>query len=541
MTRDSFLVLPPRIRADVAGYRAEVSRLCASDPSSAAFRTYCASMGVYEHRQSGRYMVRVRLGAGLARAHELDRIADLAATHGDGVLHVTTRQDIQIHGVEIGATADVQEGLVEIGLSARGGGGNTVRNVTACPRATVCPTALFDVAPYAIAAAEHLLRFDRSYGLPRKFKIAFSGCPHDCAFASVNDLGFFAHEQGGRKGFAVYAGGGLGRQPMAGVIVEEFIDVSRTFVVAEAVERLFDRLGDRTNRHRARLRYVLRDLGEAAFIAEYRKQVALVDRDATAAPPPAVRPLAPAFDTPPPGDAGAPDGFLPERDPARFTLVVRLRNGRIPAEDLKIVAQIARTVGDGVVVATQEQDLLVPGIRAVRIDQARTLMGTLRFDCRATGTKVVACTGASTCRLGLCMSPALADAIANRLAALPNGGAAPETIRISGCTNACGNHTIATLGFEGRARRHEGRLMPLYDVVAGGEPGEGRARFAERLGAVAARRIPDLVAEIAERGVRDAATLRKVVEHHAALPDETPDELFRDVGTDRPFSLPGAQ
>jgi sulfite reductase (ferredoxin) len=536
---ETLLRLPARVRQDVAGYGAEVARFQRGEINAAAFRAFRVPMGVYEHREAGRFMVRVRLGAGLALPHQLERIARLGGQYGNGVLHVTTRQDIQIHDLTLESTVAVQEKLLEVGLSARGGGGNTVRNVTACPRASVCPKTAFDVAPHAIATAEYLLQSPRSFSLPRKYKIAFSGCSDDCAFASVNDLGLFAHERDGRQGFAAYAGGGLGPQAAAAVLIEEFIEPAQIFLVAEAVQRLFDRLGDRANRHQARLRYVLRRLGREAFVDEYRKERAAVEREGLAEAVTAPRPIPASFTgTPGATDAPVPPGFLAERDPTRFTLHVQLQNGRIPGADLTKVAHIARDLGAGLVAATQQQDLLVFGIPAEGVAAARAAIAELDVPATSRRPKIVACAGASTCKLGLCLSPALADALEQRLGSVDTAGG-PEAIRLSGCPNACGNHVIAALGFEGRARRHNGRLMPLYEVLADGRPEENHVKFGERLGAVPARLIPELVAEIYAKGLASVEALRPLVARYARVPDQVPEYFYVDVGGSEPFSLAG--
>jgi sulfite reductase (ferredoxin) len=192
---EPILRIPKSVREDVLAYRSHVEKFLQGDTSPVAFRAYRVPMGIYEQRVVGKYMVRIRIGAGLVLPYQLERIAQLSKKYGNGIVHVTTRQDIQIHEANLEDTPDILEGLLETGLSSRGGGGNTVRNVTACPRAGVCPKEEFDVAPYAIATAEYLLPFKSSYNLPRKYKIVFSGCSADCAFASVADLGFFAHNK----------------------------------------------------------------------------------------------------------------------------------------------------------------------------------------------------------------------------------------------------------------------------------------------------------------------------------------------------------
>jgi sulfite reductase (ferredoxin) len=525
----------------VAGYRDQVERFERGEINAAAFRAFRVPMGVYEHRESGRFMARIRLGAGLALPHQLDCIAELAERYGDGIVHVTTRQDIQIHSVALADTATIQEQLLDVGLSARGGGGNTVRNVTACPRASVCPTAEFDVAPHALAAAEYLLQLARSYSLPRKYKIAFSGCAEDCAFASVNDLGFFAQVRDGRLGFAVYAGGGLGAQPAIAVQIEEFIESDAVPLVAESVERVFDRLGDRSNRNRARLRFVVRRLGTEAFVAEYRREKAALQSEGLGAPAVAARPLraaVPRDGTQTSTPLAAPPGCLPERDPERVTLLLQLQNGRLPAADLRTVATMARSFGVGMVVATQQQDLLLVGVARARVAEAQAALEKLSVRVQPRTPKIVACAGASTCKLGMCLSPALAQAVETRLAGVGTRQG-PTSIRISGCPNSCANHTIAPLGLEGRARRSQGRLLPLYEVLWGGRVGKNQVRFADRVGSVPARVVPELLSEVYRRGLANTDDVRTLVAEFARLPDPVPEEYYVDVGDTKPFSLDG--
>jgi sulfite reductase (ferredoxin) len=513
--------------------------------SALAFRAFRVPMGVYEQRQEGRFMVRVRVGAGMARPFQLRRLAELSLAHGDGILHVTTRQDLQIHDVPVEGTAAVQEKLLEAGLSARGGGGNTVRNVTASPRALVCDQAPFDVTPYAVAVAEYLLQSKSSYNLPRKFKIAFSCCPSDCALASVNDLGFFAHVRDGREGFAVYAGGGLGPRPRAGVLVEEFIAAGEVFAVAETVKRLFDRLGDRVNKHRARLRYVLERLGPEEFAAEYRKERDAVRREGLSGAAPPIRDLAasclPGYaEGGSPGPEPLPPGVWREKQPGRFTLHLRLSHGQIPAPDLVKVAEAAERFGLGLVLATQQQDLLIPAVPGGRVAEAREFLKALSVDVFHTRPKIVACAGAATCKLGLCLSPFLADAIDERLReAGVSANGAPGGIRISGCPNSCGNHCVAGLGFEGKALRRQGRLMPCYEVLAGGRCAEGGARFGQRLGTLPAKAVPAFVAEAYLSGVTAVEDLRRLVAAHGKIPSEAPGDWFVDFGASTPFSLAG--
>ncbi len=535
------LKLPERIREDTRTYRTQVEKFLKGELSPVAFRAVRVPMGIYEQRQSGTYMVRIRIGAGLVSGTQLRRIAQLSRQYGNGVIHVTTRQDMQIHEVKIEQTPEVLESLLEVGLSSRGGGGNTVRNVTACPRAGICPHEQFDVAPHALAVAQYLMQFDSSYNLPRKYKIAFSGCSDDCALASVADLGFFAHRRNGMKGFAVYAGGGLGPNPAVAVEIEEFIEEHEIFEVAETVKRLFDAYGDRSNRHQARLRYVLARFGPEEFTRLYRKERERVKRQGLEGKvPDLVRGPESASGKAVAAECTARD-LLPEKNRGLHTFRLVLPLGDIPADDLLKIAHIAETCGTGTVRTTQQQDVLIPSVPKAKLGMVRKELRTLSFDVSGGGrSKVVACAGASTCRLGLCLSRGLAKAIEDTLTPPSAPKADDVTIRISGCPNSCGQHFIGNIGFQGHAKRVNGRLMPCYDVLAGAQMAEGAARLAEPIGTLPAKRVPEFVVQALKTGATTPERLRELVQKHAQLPVEAiPEDYYRDWGSEAPFSLAG--
>jgi len=519
---EPILHIPETVREDTLAYRDKVGEFLAGQTSAVAFRAYRVPMGVYEQRAAGKFMVRIRIGAGLVLPFQLDKIARLSKEHGNGIVHVTTRQDIQIHEVGIGETPDVLEGLLDAGLSSRGGGGNTVRNVTACPRAGICPDEEFDVTGHSIATAEYLLADRSSFNLPRKYKIVFSGCSADCAFASVADLGFFAHNRDGVKGFAVYAGGGLGSNPAAAVKIEDFVEASEVFEVAEAIKRLFDKHGDRANKHKARLRYVLARVGASEFIRLYRQERDTLNVEGLPSKAPEIRDIA--------SDYPAPKGSVAVR--------LWLKNGDIVADDLTTVGRIAARYGQGLVRTTQLQDIHITGVAPGDVDEVNDELKKLSVNVFGDGgPKVVACTGSATCKLGLCLSRGLSDAISKRLG---QTGDCDTVIRISGCPNSCANHYIADIGFQGKAKRVNGRLMPFYNVLADARTVEGDARLAETIGTVPAKRIPDLVAEALSNPSVDKELLKALTAKHGDISTESlPDDFYYDFGSDEPFSLAG--
>jgi sulfite reductase (ferredoxin) len=520
--KEPILHIPETVKEDTLSYRSKVKEFLDGQTSPIAFRAYRVPMGVYEQRTAGKFMVRIRIGGGLVLPFQLQQIAELSKVYGNGILHITTRQDIQIHEVNIEDTPDILEGMLEVGLSPRGGGGNTVRNITACPEAGACSKEEFDVAPFAIATAEYLLQDRSSFNLPRKYKIVFSGCSQDCAYASVADLGFFAHKENGVEGFSVYAAGGLGSNPAVAVKIEDFIKADEIFAVAEAIKRLFDKHGDRTNKHKARLRYVLARVGIEDFIKLYQKEKDTLKAGGLPFKAPSIRDIS--------SDYPVSEGS--------FTVRLCLKNGDIPADDLKSVGQIAARYGQGLVRTTQLQDLLITGVATENTNRTNNELRDLSINVFSNGgPKVVACAGASTCKLGLCLSRGLSDEISSRLS---QTDLSDTIIRISGCPNSCGHHYIADIGFQGKAKRVYAKLIPFYDVFVGAKMVEGDAHLAEKIGTVPAKRIPDLLAEAVSKERIEKELLKSLTTKYSDISKASlPDDYYYDWGSDELFSLAG--
>lgn len=547
------LRIPDNIIKDTLSYRDKVYGYVQGETSFASFRACRVPMGIYEERSKGQYMVRVRIPSGMALPHQVEKIASLSKAYGNGTVHVTTRQDFQIHGLRIEDTPDVVEKLLEVGLSPRGGGGNTVRNVTACPRAGVCPDEEFDVSGYSVALSEYLLSNNSSFNLPRKFKIAFSGCPRDCAFASVADLGFFAHEKGGMRGFAVYAGGGLGAHPRVGIKIENFVPEARIFYVAEAVKRLFDMHGDRTNKHQARLRYVLKRLGQEEFLRQYRNELRKIlshDLANIAHKIPEVYDLRSrlglgtnSINPLKVGNRVSLKNTFVEKNPGFYSVELHLKFGEVPANDLQKISQMAENFGEGLVRTTQSQNLLICGVEGERVNQLFSALKGLTIDVINGGRpEIVTCTGASTCKLGLCLSQGLAEEIMKNLSREASSSRFRDiAIRISGCPNSCGQHYIGDIGLQGNARRVNGKLMPFYDILFGADIREGYACLSEKIGSLPAKSVPIFISDILEGGSPVTSSQVKILinRYNESQPDKLPSEYYYDFGAALPFSLAG--
>ncbi|MDO8302582.1 MAG: nitrite/sulfite reductase, partial [Sedimentisphaerales bacterium] len=486
--------IPENVKKDAIAYRGQVQRFLDGQMNPIMFKAYRVPMGIYEQRVSGAYMVRIRVPAGIITAEQAAMVGRLSKQFGNGIVHVTTRQDLQIHSVAIERTPDVLEQLLEAGLSTRGGGGNTVRNISACPKAGLCRNEIFDVSGYATALTEFLVSQNESFNLPRKFKIAFSGCAKDCAFASIADLGFFAEVRDGVGGFAVYAGGGLGAVPAVAVQIEEFISVNDIFETALAVRNLFDKYGDRVNRNRARLRFVLQKLGRKKFIETYKAELA------------AVKTLGLSFKTPLPQLNNSNGSFAQSAPIARgvrmqkqqglYSVRLFLKLGDIPADDLIKVSELASKFCDDTLRTTQSQELLLINVPQKNIDSVLAGLKLLSVDAlNLKGPKLIACTGAATCKLGLCLSRNLATEIDDQIDKSHGALRDDIDIRISGCPNACGGHFIADIGLQGRATRVNGQLMPAYDILVGGSARRDGAKIGVSAGSLPARAVPAFIVE----------------------------------------------
>ncbi|HEY1693843.1 MAG TPA: nitrite/sulfite reductase [Polyangiaceae bacterium] len=474
---------------------------------SEKFRAFRLLRGVYGQRQTDVQMFRIKIPLGLLGPEQLVAVAEVADRYSRGFGHVTTRQNIQLHFVKLEDSEALMRRLDEVGLTTREACGNSVRNVTACELAEVCPDAAFDVSPYGEAIVRHFLRHPLSSTLPRKFKIAFSGCGTDCAFGAIHDLGFVAQVRDGQRGFKVYAAGGLSTTPQAAITLHDFVPAAEIGRVGEAIVRLFDALGKRDNKARARMKYVLRRLGEEGFRQKYTELKAQVDAEALAElrlpENPRNEPAAPVAEAPGP----LPSGYLrwrsacvvDQRQDGYAAVYVRLFLGDVTSAQLRALAGILPRFGDGTLRLTIDQNILVPWVDRRSLPSlfvALREIGLARTDVH-TAADVTSCPGAESCNLAVTSSRNVARAISERLE-LPDvastAGAAGTTIKISGCPNSCGQHHVADIGWHGAAKTVNGTAYPMYQLHLGGGVDAQGAHFGRQVVKVVARRVPEAVA-----------------------------------------------
>jgi sulfite reductase beta subunit-like hemoprotein len=480
------------------------------DLTADQFRAFRLLRGVYGQRQEGTQMIRVKIPFGRLDSRGLEALADVGETYSRGFGHVTTRQNVQFHFVKMTDVEALMRRLDEAGLTTRDACGNSVRAVTACEVAEVCGSAPFDVSPHAEAVTRQFLGHPLASSLPRKFKIAFSGCASDCAKAAIHDLGFIAKVENGEPGFRVVAAGGLSSSPQNALVLHEFVRAGEIGRVGEAILRIFHRLGNRENRQRARLKYVRKKLGEQGFRDKYAEVRAEVDAEAAAElalPPPANRaPSGPVVDA----EALPRDGaylawrstsVIDQKQDGYVGAYIRLQLGDTTSEEMRAIGRIADELGDGTVRLTIDQNILLPWVdkRSVPALYARLVAAGLARRDLHTVRDVTSCQGADTCNLAVTSSRAVASAITARLEADglgAEGDVAKTLIKISGCPNSCGQHHIADLGFHGGAKNTGDGAVPVYQLHLGGGVDERGARFGRQVVKIVARRVPDAVVRL---------------------------------------------
>jgi sulfite reductase (ferredoxin) len=499
--------IPANLASEIEELDSYIKRYLAGDLDAATLKVRRVPFGCYEQRRDGSYMVRIRTTGGELTPLQLRAMAVIASRHGSPSIHITTRQEFQIHDIALEHVIPSMRELLEFGLAARGGGGNTVRNVLVSPDAGVGVDEVFDPSPYAFALTTRLIAEADSWLLPRKFKIAFSNSDADTSYARFNDVGFIAQLRDGQQGFRVYVAGGLGTKPQVGHLLRDFIPVGDVYAVTTAVKCLFDQHGNRKNRNAARLRFLWNSLGEERFRQLYEEQLQLVRDQALAPlvledlPTRTIAPdLAPAADDSPDFHLWQQRYVEPQKQPGLFSVLVPVFLGNISEEDAIRLARFLEPFGDSVLRATFGQNLRLRNIPAALLPNVFHVVreiGELASAPRLLGNSI-ACTGADTCRLGICRPKGALTAVVEKLTAstLDLNPIADFRLNLSGCPNTCGQHMLADLGFYGNVARRGQQMFPAYAVVAGARVGDGEARLAQPIDRVNARDLPRFVEDV---------------------------------------------
>jgi sulfite reductase (ferredoxin) len=563
--------IPAAQATEIALFKERIDQLEAGQLDTEDFRKFRLNNGLYGIRgTTDEHMIRVKIKWGNLTADQLDALADIAEQYATPkCAHVTTRQAIQMHHLKRRDIPALLQKVAEAGLTSREACGNTVRNVSACPMAGVSPEEVFDVRPYAQAVVDYFLRNPLQQNLPRKFKFAFEGCPTDHARVAIHDFGAVAKikEINGKKvrGFQCYVGGGLGASPFSAQLIEEFTPEELLLPTAEAVVRIFDRYGNRKDKARARIKFVVKEWGiekMRATILEERK-LAMMTRSGAisfALNPHAFDEQPPKVDLPAsisePSDANykrwKETNVRQQKQAGYVSVIVRCLLGDIYVPEMHALADIARKYCGGRMRTAITQNLYLNWVPEkvlplLYADLVKTGLAEANAERVADITR---CPGADTCQIAITHSKGLA---ANLTPIFTNGMANAEElqdikIKISGCFNSCGQHYIADIGFYGTSKSVNGKDVPHYVMLLGGYTTEGLAKFGKPTIQVPARRVPDAVKALLNfyRSDRQGdekfrpfvervgtAKIKELLQEYTTIPSfETNPKMYEDLGDD---------
>ncbi len=519
------LTLEPQIEHELDRFEDAVGRYLAGEIDDDAFRVFRLNQGIYGQRQGGHnQMVRVKVPHGRLEPDQLEMLGYIADTYSRGWGHLTTRQNVQFHFVQLEQVSELLRLLAAVGLTSREACGDTVRNVAGCHLAGACPYEVLDISPWAQATTDHFLRNPIAQRLPRKFKINFSGCATDCGQAMFNDVGVIAVNRplaDGtlEPGFRVFIAGGLGANPHPAQALEEFTPRDQLLATIEAILRVQDHHGNRDNKLRARMKWLVDTMGIDELRERIFKERKFLIASATypAGIPAVVNEHgdAPAgMGTEIPADGGVPvelRGVDPYRRWELANVVRGRANGTVSAyascrlgdvtsDQFRGLARLQRDLAFEVRV-TNRQNFALRGLTEDELPGLHAGLGEL--DMAEAGAElardVVACPGADTCNLAVTQSRGLADDIGKSLEEAGLADVGGVRVNISGCTNSCGQHHVSDIGFFGLERRAHGRPAPGYQMLLGGRVGNMEIAFGEKATKLPAKRASEAVVRVVGR------------------------------------------
>jgi sulfite reductase (ferredoxin) len=539
-------------------------------------------------------MVRIKVPGGEILPAQLEKLASLSEAFSIGSAHVSTRQNIQLHWVQLEDVSEVMRGLVEVGLTSREACGNTIRNVMCSPLAGVCPDEQFDSTVYSKAIARFFLRNPMCQNLPRKFKINFACCEKH-GLVRIADIGLVPMTKDGSQGFRIYLGGGLGAASFIGYLLEEFTSEEKLLPTCMAVVRLFDRNGNRENMARNRMRYLVNEMGWEKFQKMVLKERSIVmmttalstesmfnlsaeeedqylpkeNRNGTK--------LLRMFREPNSSNTNAYDRWvhsnvIAQKQAGYYTVFVTLGAGDVTANQLRVLAGTIRELSmEGAARNTPQQNFAIRFVNGNDLPEFFNRLASVGLSNPGalTITSAVGCSGTTSCNLAITNSHRLAKEIQYKFLELgldTDDMLFDSTIKISGCPNSCGQHEIATIGFFGGASRIGSVMAPTYTMLFGGSAGE-RGELGRVVMRVPAKRVIDTVLNIIEiyrkergegetlrqwidqvlRGkavgsIRDIEDIKRALAAVVQLPpvDQQP-ESYQDYGSDVRFTAKTAK
>lgn len=503
--------IPQADKEDIVELKERIDQFTSGKEDEEKFKLYRLTRGVYGQRQQGVQMFRIKIPYGKITAEQLVACADVSDKYATGNLHLTTRQDIQLHYVKLKDTPDVWVGLTSAGLTGREACGNTVRNLTASVEAGIDPDEPFDITPYAHATAYYFLRYPVCQEMGRKIKPAFSSSDKDTAYTYFHDFGFIPKlNEKGEKGFKVVVGGGLGAQSIQAPTAHEFLPTDKIIPFMEAGLRVFDKHGEREKRHKARMKFLVKKLGIEGFMALVNEQMKSIKHQSYpideniiehATAPEYFEPTAVEITDKAKYDLFLKTNIYNQKQSEYKGVFVKVLLGDLSSDTARDLAPIVKKYAADDIRITLNQGLLLRFVHPDHLPELFVALDELGlaepgFDSLA---DITACPGTDTCNLGVTNSTGLAK----RLEGLVRDEF-PEyledqsiKIKISGCMNSCGQHMAANIGFHGSSIKKENKVIPAQQIVLGGGfDKDGQPLIAERIIKLPTKRIPEAVRTI---------------------------------------------
>jgi sulfite reductase (ferredoxin) len=495
----------PIVQKDIIDLERKIQLFKEGKIDDERFRSLRLARGVYGQRQEGVQMIRIKLPFGKVSSEQLVRITKVSDEYSTGRLHITTRQDIQIHYVSLDRTPQLWADLEKDDITLREACGNTVRNITASENAGIDPEEPFDVSPYAHALFQFFLRNPVCQEMGRKFKMSFSSSDKDTALSYLHDLGFIPKIVNGERGFKVMLGGGLGSQPSHAELLSEFVPVNQIIPMTEGVLRIFDRYGERAKRLKARMKFLIKEIGKDEFlrlVEEEKKALSYqtVEIDTTAfdgpIPAPALEVPKVTIEDVAAFEAWKKSNVIAQKQAGYVAIGIKVALGDFYTDKARALADLIKNYGANELRFTLRQDILIRNIKEENLpffyqELAKLDFVTLGYNAI---NDVTACPGTDTCNLGIASSTGIAVELERILATeYPQYSNNQEiTIKISGCMNACGQHNMAEIGFQGMSINSGKLVAPALQVLlGGGNLGNGQGRFSDKVIKIPSRRGPE--------------------------------------------------
>ncbi len=495
----------PVVEKDILELEKKIHQFNEGNLDEEKFRSLRLARGIYGQRQPGVQMIRIKLPYGKVTSDQLRRICDVSDEYSTGRLHITTRQDIQIHYVDIDRTPELWSQLEKDEVTIREACGNTVRNVTASETAGIDIEEPFDVSPYAQALFQYFLRNPISQEMGRKFKVSFSSSNADTGLSYMHDLGFIAKLKQSERGFKVMLGGGLGSQPRHADVLFDFLPSDKIIPLMDGVVRVFDRYGERKSRAKARMKFLIKDVGLDGFKELLQEEQKAVPHetfpiDAEAYPQVQLSELkAPqtnitdreAF------EKWKSTNLVPQKQKGYVAIGIKVLLGDFYTDKARVLANLVEKYAAGEIRLTLRQNILIPYVKQEALAFFYTELQKLGYAEIGynTASDITACPGTDTCNLGIASSTGIAVELERLIKAeYPQYIGNPDVvIKISGCMNACGQHNMANIGFQGMSIKTKDKLVApaLQVLLGGGNIGNGEGRFADKVVKVPSKRGPE--------------------------------------------------